>query len=219
MSTVSVPQFGTYEGTIDTINVGALDALSLRIPLFHAHRRGQKIDQDIALVYSDDLAHYLSTSLSYRVTGGWTLTQGEGYQNGISILETTYPCQLPNNPTEGPGSVTSAQYFYTDERGVQSTFGTLLSDCMKYSGFPTWSNTLSNVPATNGTGVVLTTANGNTATVEDIHGITYQSTYQSPGYSVKDSNGNTGQAVGPAGIACPYGGAPTGVPGLKCASG
>ncbi len=126
MSTVSVPQFGTYEGTIDTINVGALDALSLRIPLFHAHRRGQKIDQDIALVYSDDLAHYLSTSLSYRVTGGWTLTQGEGYQNGISILETTYPCQLPNNPTEGPGSVTSAQYFYTDERGVQSTFGTLL---------------------------------------------------------------------------------------------
>src|SRR6266567_4232829 len=57
-STVSIPQFGTYDGTIDTINEGDLD-LSIRLPLYHIPQRGAA-SSDVYLLYGyPSLLQYL----------------------------------------------------------------------------------------------------------------------------------------------------------------
>jgi hypothetical protein len=186
--------------------------IHLEIPLATKKQRGDLILNE-ALVYDSRIWHIVQNGSSYswqptnvpNGVGGWTFSSGA---SAGTIAYSTQTGSTSTSPACGSGSSSSQTYTqYTnwtwiDPGGTSHAFpgvSTLVygpppPNCT-YNGPD--GNSSSSGSATDGSGYVLTVTNNTTATITDLHGITYQPTLcAAPSCSsvsniVSDRNGNS----------------------------
>lgn len=192
-STVGIPRFGTYEGTVDTINVGSLQVM-IAIPLYHMHNRGSGMDEQVSLVYTSVLTGvqnkpgmqtFPSLGINYLLalqSPNWSIQSGSGLGAHVVARFSSAKCGVGAN--NSPLFKSTYNYTFYDARGLTHTFPTASTTtaCGK-----TAFSSVSNIAADDG--IVLKSANGASVDVVDATGVQYKSAIGGPATFV-DTNGN-----------------------------
>lgn len=189
-ATVSIPRFGTYEGSHDTVNVGSLE-VTMTLPLYTKHSRGGALNQIVELQYNSK-ANVIPVRYTTVTSGAitydspnWSVVTGDGSEALAYFTDTEKPC--------GKGYRDYYQYYFLDTRGITHSFpGGFFSDCSIYSAAFPASSPLANVSAADGSGVVLTNASYGNGYVQSVSGIKYQISQSTNSLrTVTDTNGNS----------------------------
>ena len=118
-ATVSFPRFSTFEGGIDSVNVGSLE-VGMIVPLYGVHRRGSGTDESISLQYNSGIATIPTTIPNTNVSysPNWSLITGSSTGARATYTAIDKSC---GNASLG-GTRTVYQYYFTDQRGVTHSF-------------------------------------------------------------------------------------------------
>ena len=175
-TTVGIQPFGTYQGSIDQINLADL-SVHVDIPLFVHKARGANMGDSVHLIY--DTSYY-----SMGPTGpdsGWRVAASSASGGTVTATYQTVAC-TPSN-----GNYQLWSYQFVDSTGYVHGFAgtSTFTGCTMAKLFPTTTLT---EKAADGSGYLLI-GTGPDATVTDPHGSTY---YYNAGnnFMITDANGN-----------------------------
>ena len=178
-TTVGIQPYGSYQGTIDQINLADL-SLHIDIPLFEHKARGRNMGISVHLIY--DNAYFDGNG-----NLGWRMVAVSAIGGSINGDYTTYNCP-PRTDGQNPGTYQQWTYNFVDSTGYQHAFSgnSIYSGCDSIPN-PNPTTTL-NVYATDGSGYHLV-ATGYDALVTDPWGTQFH-TYIPGTPVITDVNGN-----------------------------
>lgn len=192
-TTVGIQPYGSYQGTIDQINLADL-GIHIEIPIFQHRGRGDGMGVYARMVYDSGVTPLPTVTPgegTWYGLAGWHLSYGTATPGSISVSNS--PLGVKGNA----GCEWAVTYSFIDTTGYNHIFTPQdAGPCGgPNSSVPKpWTGTLTSL---DGTGYVLS-ANGATATVSTPSGLRYSATgidsVNTPSLGVTvDANGNTGE--------------------------
>ena len=192
-TTVGIQPFGSYQGTIDQINLQDL-GVHIDIPLYVHKARGANNGLSVHLIY--DTSYFGSFPITANTSGadvGWRVVAAtEGGGGSISGGPTATHSCAPKAGVTDPGIyITYGKYSFTDATGYVHNFaGTWTDNQCNGGAYGPPTTSLSEL-ASDGSGYLLNAASGNSSTVTAPSGIIYSIS------GSEDTTGNSGYISGP----------------------
>ena len=184
-TTVGIQPYGSYQGTIDQINVNDL-GIHIEIPIYQHRGRGNGMGVNARLIYDSGgtLVSVPPHGLAVQLAG-WRLIYGSAPPGTIS--GSTNPVGVKGQP----GCEWVATFSFTDSTGYSHMFEPMDAGSCASPGTtttPPWTGTAA---ALDGSGYVIS-VNSPTVTVSTPSGLQYVPS--STAVTTTDANGNTGQS-------------------------